>query len=181
MILLYNCIFACVILGLYILRMYLFEWPSCQYAWMCICPYARMYICPYAHMCIHVWEECKEYPSKCACLHAKALFVCVWAYMYICVEVFMLIHVIFGWCLYADAYMHVHTSKYLFDNTCGNVYLCVLICLYVCIFVTMWMFNLSVFCLFVCKFFIFCLFVVYFTNHYLLIVCYQQCIKAKRM
>ena len=30
-------------------------------------------------------------------------------------------------------------------------------------------------------FFIFFLFVVYFTNHYLLIVCYQQCIKGKRI
>ena len=35
--------------------------------------------------------------------------------------------------------MHVHTSKYVFDNTCGNMCMCacILICLYVCIFVTM--------------------------------------------
>ena len=37
------------------------------------------------------------------------------------------------------------------------------------------MFNLFVVYLFVC------LFVCCFTNHYLLIVCYQQCIKEKRI
>ena len=44
------------------------------------------------------------------------------------------------------------------------------------------MLNLYVCCLFICKFFvcllIFCLLVVYFSNHYLLIVGYQQCIKG---
>ena len=144
---------------------------------MCIYPYTHMYICPYAHMCEKNVKNIRL--SVHVCMQKRYLFVCV----HICVEMFMLIHVIFGWCLYVDAKMHVHTSKYMFDNTYGKVYmyLCVLVCLYVCIFVTMWMFNLSVFCLFVRKFFIFCLFVVYFTNHYSLIVCYQQCIKGKRI
>ena len=72
----------------------------------------------------------------------------------------------------------------MFDNTCGNVYmyLCVLIC-FVCVYICN---NVNV--KFVCFFFvfficllIFCLFVVYFTNHYFVIVCYQQCIKGKRI
>ena len=77
--------------------------------------------------------------------------------------------------------MHVHTSKYMFDNTCGNVYmyLCVLICVYICNYVNVQF--VCFFILFVFNFFCCCLFVVYFTNHYLLIVCYQQCIKGKRI
>ena len=74
--------------------------------------------------------------------------------------------------------MHVHASKYVFDNACGNVYmyLCVLmfVCVYICNYV-----NVQFVCfLFICLLiFSFCLFLVYFTNHYLLIVC----IKGKRI
>ena len=43
----------------------------------------------------------------------------------------MLIHVIFGLCLYVDAIIHVHTSTYMFDHTCGNVCMCICVCRYV--------------------------------------------------
>ena len=82
---------------IYFMNDYLFEWPSCQYVWMCIYPYAHMCICPYARMCG------KNLNDICPSVHVYmqmgihiTLFAYVCAYMYICVEVFMLIHVIFG-------------------------------------------------------------------------------------
>ena len=59
--------------------MYLFEWPSCKYVWMCIYPYAHM---SEKNICLSVH----------VCMQKRYLFVCV----HICMEVFMLIHVIFG-------------------------------------------------------------------------------------
>ena len=48
---------------------------------------------------------------------------------------------------------------------------------YICNYVNV---QFVCFCLFICLF-IFCMFVVYFTSHYLLIVCCQQCIKGERI
>ena len=61
------------------------------------------------------------------------------------------------------------------------MYVDMLVCVYICNYVNVQFVCFFNFFLFVCYFFIFCLFVVYFTNHYLLIVCYQQCIKGKRI
>ena len=48
---------------------------------LCIGVHISIYTHLHMSICTHVCEECKEYPSKCACLYAKALFVCVCAYM----------------------------------------------------------------------------------------------------
>ena len=83
--------------------------------------------------------------------------------------------------------MHVHASKYVFDNACGNVYMCVMlfVCVYICNYVNVqfvWFFCicllifyfLSVCCLFHQSLLIIIIIII-------IIVCYQQCIKGKRI
>ena len=69
------------------------------------------------------------------------------------------------WMMFVCGSIIALTYKYIcvFDHTCVNVYVCVdmFICVYICKYV-----NVRL---------------VYFTNHYLLIVCYQQCINWKRI